>query len=63
METHHPLMEIYYYLWKPLSKTKELSFAETIFEKHGMYEKKTMFVMLNLLKQNLEKNVGFYCIS
>jgi hypothetical protein len=40
-ETDHPLIETNSHLWKPFLKNKELSSVETIFEKQGMFEKKT----------------------
>ena len=43
METHHPLMETHYHLWKLLLKNKELSFVEIIFEKQAMFERKKLF--------------------
>ena len=43
-------METHNHLWKPVLKNKELSFMETILEEQGMSEKKTLLLMLNLLK-------------
>jgi hypothetical protein len=54
METHYPVMETHH----PLNGNP-LLFVETIFEKQGMFEKKTLFLMLNLLKNIPKGLVGF----